>query len=203
MSMRWLRVATSVMGAPPLMDGKDAGLERLVPRWREVSPAIMSENNEDADIVRMAYEEYLEQGYEPDDIPMQLEQIFADEYKQFRARAQTFTNPLRVYRMVRLRSPDNLRLDPIGRYWSWDARSVEPYGFDGYEDMPNEFLLVGEVDAEDVDWFETTLRNTVRASEKEITVKRGHRVRLLGVLDADGNVVSTEVREARANPRRR
>jgi len=28
-------------------------------------------------------------------------------------------------------------------------------------------------------------------------------VRLLAVLDPDGNVISTEVREARANPRRR
>jgi hypothetical protein len=203
MSMHWLRSVTSVLGAPPVMEGKDGGLARLVPPWREVSPVVMSPDNEDADMVRMLYSEYLDQGYEPDDIPMQLEEIYKGVYKDFRARAQTFTNPLRVYRMVQLRSPDDLRLDPIGRYWSWDARNVESYGFSGYEDMPREFLLVGEVDAEDVDWFETTLRNTVRESEQEITVKRGHRVRLLAVLDEDGKVVSTDVREARANPRRR
>lgn len=165
----------------------------------------MSPDNEDADMVQMLYNEYLEQGQydEPGEITAQLEQVYGDEYRRFRTRAQTFTDPLRVYRMVRLRGPDDLRLDPIGRYWSWDARTVEPYGFDAYEDRPNEFLLVGEVGAEDVNWFETALRNTVRASETEISVKKGRPVRLLGIIDRDGNVVSTEVREARANRGRR
>ena len=201
---RWLRSATSILGAPPVMEDKDGGLARLVPRWSEVSPALMSPDNEDADMVQMLHDEYLEEGYyEPDEIPMQLEQVFGDEYRRFRANAQTFTNPLRVYRVVRLRSLNDLRLDPIGSYWSWDARTVEPYGFDNYEDRPEEFLLVGEVAAEDVDWLATTLRNTVRASETEITVKRRRPIRLLGILDKDGKVVSTDVREARANPRRR
>lgn len=187
------------------MEGKDVGLAHLLPRWGEISRAVMSPDNEDADIVQMLYDEYLEQGYydEPGEITAQLEQVYGDEYRRFRAHVQTFTDPLRIYRTVRLRSLDELRLDPIGRYWSWDARTVEPYGFDNYEDRPEEFLLVGEVAAEDVDWFETALRNTVRAPETEITVKRRHPVRLLGILDRDGKVVSTDVREAHANPRRR
>lgn len=201
--MRWLRSATSVMGAPPVMEGKDGAVARLLPRWSEVSPALMSSNNEDADIVQAVYDDYLEQGYlEPEEIPEQVEQVFGDEYRRFRSYAQVFTNPLRVYRMVRLRSPDDLRLDPIGEYWSWDARSASPYGYDGYDDeMPNDFLLVGEVAAEDVDWLETALRNTVRESEREISVKRRRPIRLLGILDKDGKVVSTDVREARANPK--
>jgi len=184
------------------MDG-GAGVERLVPRWSDVFPAVMSPDNEDAEIVQMAYENYLEQGYEPDQIPEAIGEIYRDQHAQFRTTAQTFTNPLRIYRMVRLNDLDSLRLDPIGTYWSWDARTVEPYGFDAYEDMPNEFLLVGEVGAEDVNWFETALRNTVRASETEISVKKGRPVRLLGIIDRYGNVVSTEVREARANRGRR
>jgi hypothetical protein len=179
--------------------GGGAGLERLVPRWSDVFPAVMSPDNEDAEIVQMACENYLEQGYDPDQIPEAIGETYRGEHAKFRARAKTFTDPLRIYRMVRLNSPNDLRLDPIGTYWAWDARNVEPYGFSDYDQSGENFLLVGEVAADDVNWFETTLRNTVRASEQEITVKKGRPVRLLGIIDRDGNVVSTEVREARAN----
>ena len=126
--------------------------------------------------------------------------VYEESYKAFREVARGFAVPLRIYRSVTLADPDALRIDPIGTYWTWDGRSAEPYASD---DLYEPYLLVGEVAPEDVNWLDTAVRNTVRPTEKEITVKRGHRVRLLGVLDADGNVVSTAVVEARANPRRR
>ena len=176
------------------------GVSAYLPSWEDVSKGVFSPKNEDADMVDMAFDHYREQGYDPDEICEILADVYKDVYRDFREVARGFTVPLRIYRAVTLSGPESLRLDPIGEYWTWDGRAAEAYAGD---DLYDPYLLVGEVSPEDVNWLDTALRNTVRQSEKEIAVKRGHRVRLVGVLDADGNVVSTEVREARANPRRR
>ena len=176
------------------------GVSAYLPSWKDVSEVVFSPTNEDADMVDEAYRVYLEDFGDEEAATDQLHMAYESEYKGFREVARGFTVPLRIYRSVTLSDPDTLRIDPIGEYWTWDGRTAEAYAAD---DLYEPYLLVGEVAPEDVNWLDTAVRNTVRASEKEITVKRGHRVRLLAVLDPDGNVISTEVREARANPRRR
>jgi hypothetical protein len=180
------------------------GVSAYLPSWKDVAEVVFSPTNEDADMVDEAYRVYLEDFGDEEAATAQLHMVYEDSYKDFRKIARGFTVPLRIYRSVTLSDPDALRIDPIGEYWTWDGRTAEPYAADLYGyDLYEPYLLVGEVAPEDVNWLDTAVRNTVRASEKEITVKPGHRVRLLAVLDPDGNVVSTEVREARANPRRR
>lgn len=174
------------------------GVSAYLPSWKDVSEGVFSPTNEDSWLVDATYAHYREQGY--DEIREMVEEVYEGAYKEFREVAREFTVPLRIYRLVTLSDPDTLRVDPIGEYWTWDGRSAEAYNA---AHLYEPYLLVGEVEPENVNWLDTAVRNTVRESEREITVKRGHRVRLLAVLDPDGNVVSTGVREARANPRRR
>ena len=201
----WRKALTEILGQSPAMTG-GPGVSSYLPSWRAVTKGIFDPFNEHDNWLG---EEHIEafvtyprgHAYKEEARKRLQQEFYADTYKAFRKAARGFTVPLRVYRAVALASPDDLRLDPIGAYWAWDARYAKAWDADEYEE--DIYLLVGEVAPEDVNWFDTTVRNTVRPDEKEIAVKRGHRVRLLAVLDPDGNVISTEVREARANPRRR
>jgi len=106
-----------------------------------------------------------------------------------------------VYRAVRLKSLDDLRIDRLGDFWTWDAYAAEPYWAEG---TGGDYIIEGIVSREHVDWEKTLLANVFLPDEKEIFIKVGAPVYVVSVKDMyGGEEVLRGGFNARANPHRK
>ena len=96
---------------------------------------------------------------EPEDIPgaerweqwAWLEER-ANEYTSF-ASAAYAVGEIRVFRMVRVVSVDDIRLDCLGKAWSYEKRGAGVYGMTQVSrDAGRDVLIEGLVHPRDVDW---------------------------------------------------
>lgn len=105
-----------------------------------------------------------------------------------------------VYRAVRLKSLDDLRIDRLGDFWTWDADAAEPYWAEG---TGGDYIIEGIVSREHVDWEKTLYANALLPDEKEIFVMDGAPVYVVSVKEMGYDEVLRGGFNARANPRRK
>lgn len=106
----------------------------------------------------------------------------------------------KVYRAVRLDSLDELRLDRLGLYWTWDEEAAEPYWGEG---RGKDYIIEGIVDRGDVDWGETLRANARHPEEKEVSIKEGAPIDVVSVREVGYDDVLLGGFRARANPSKR
>lgn len=106
----------------------------------------------------------------------------------------------KVYRAVRLDALDDLRLEHLGFYWTWDEEAAEPYWGKGYG---KDYILEGVVDQEHIDWERTLRANAINPDEKEVFIKDGSPIYVVAVREAGYDEILLGGFRARANPRRR
>jgi hypothetical protein len=137
----------------------------------------------------------------------------------FLAWVRTAPATFRVYRALRLRNPSDLHTEGIGTYWAWKRSGANVYQDDTSgvrealrEGEGNVYLVVGEVNTQNVDWERTFFKNLYDAPwEHEIEVVEGSPIRVVGMFfveehgrgrDSTVNHLRAPVM-ARANPHRR
>ena len=90
--------------------------------------------------------------------------------------------PLTVWRVVTLPNGlEDLRVNPIGVYWSWNIDSAEAMHGTG-RDGGNNWLLEARIERKDVDWWNTLSANLhpyLGEDECEITLKHGAKIQLI------------------------
>jgi hypothetical protein len=107
----------------------------------------------------------------------------------------------KVYRAVRLDSLDELRLDRLGLYWTWDEEAAEPYWGEG--STGKDYIIEGIVDRDHVDWGETLRANARHPDEKEVSIKAEAPIYVVSVREMGYDEVLLGGLLARANPRKR
>lgn len=84
-----------------------------------------------------------------------------------------FPNEITIYRSIRVKSVDDIWWDNLGDHWSFDKESAINFA---KNQVQGNYLLIGKIKAEDVDW-ESTVSNYIHFSgnydsydENELTV---------------------------------
>jgi hypothetical protein len=136
----------------------------------------------------------------PEDTPEEqlLDAAWALYYDWLVARISGFDT--KVYRAVRLKSLDDLRIDRLGDFWTWDEDAAEPYWAEG---AGGDYIIEGIVSREHVDWEKTLYANAILPDEKEIFIKVGAPIYVVSVKEMGDDEVLRGDFNARANPHRK
>ena len=127
-----------------------------------------------------------------------LEAAWQAYYEGLVARISYFDTT--VYRAVRLKSLDDLRVDRLGHFWTWDTEAPEAYWGKG---AGGDYIIEGIVSREHVDWGETLRANAIHPDEKEIFIKVGAPIYVVSVKEMGDEEVLRGGFNARANPHRK
>lgn len=90
--------------------------------------------------------------------------------------------PIDIYRKILVKDLEDVKHKGIGVYWSWDEKSAGVHTSTSTHGE-RDFLLKAQAQSEDIDWYETLLANlnpSFGKKEKEITLNRGAKIRLIG-----------------------
>ncbi len=135
-------------------------------------------------------------------------------YEDFVAAAADFTDPLVIFREVNAPTFDAIRLRPrldgglsegasraawsegakrrvnpgLGVWWSYQPEAAEAHWAPSDSGPAQDWLVIGEVAASDVDWLETLSAACEAPYEREVTLKRGAPVRVIRIRSDEGVV---------------
>lgn len=89
-----------------------------------------------------------------------------------------------IYRLLRLNTIDDLELNDIGEYWSFDKSGVGDYG-SGRRKFKGEskFILTGLTNPKNIDWEDGFRHYLNYPSEQECELKSGTRVKIIAIDD--------------------
>lgn len=91
-----------------------------------------------------------------------------------------------IYRLLRLNTIDDLELDDIGKYWSFDESGVGDYGSGTREFKGDEkFILTGLVNPKNIDWEYGFTSYLYYPNQSECALKSGTKVKIIAIDDVE------------------
>ena len=71
----------------------------------------------------------------------------------YKFRDVTRKNEIEIYRLIMLQNIENLNINNIGEWWSFERDGVGDYGFNGSDrHKHNSFVFTGTINTNDIDW---------------------------------------------------
>jgi len=128
---------------------------------------------EDSDAFNSNLEFWVDQEYEEEDAKEKVWEetlnTFDSNYNAIAYEIQD-NRRLRIYREVTATNIESIKLDPVGIYWSWEESVAEAH-WGAYQAGYREYLIVGEVDIDNVNWIETMYANSDLSSAEEREIR--------------------------------
>ena len=97
---------------------------------------------------------------------------------RYQALLKNFSFPMTVWRALDL-SAGELDKSSLGTHWTWDKKSAKAYSTkDKKIDDPSHHIINTKVTSDQIDWESTIAYNLLSPSEREITLKKGSKIKI-------------------------
>ena len=121
-----------------------------------------------------------------------FEEIMNDRFDDFKKKYSKLSNPIILYRAIKLKDISKLDRNNLGVYWTDNKNSADTYGEYTKSDA-GIFILKAEVPKDKIDW-DFTIKNNLNTNfgddEQEINIEENSQVKVLDIYDPDDKSLS-------------